>query len=239
MPLKKTYKKKFLKKTKTAANKKVYKKSNAKSSLFNNTVSNIMPFTYYTRLPYAGTISQSASVGGGAAQWRLNSIHDPNVAAGTGHQPRGHDQLQLLYQRYLVYGAMVEFNGRPTGDYVNTACIRMCVSATPLNGITLAPDNLETAMESRFAKLIPINSFGSAIRFKRYFHINRIWGASESQIQNEENYSSSFGTNPGKVAIVTLQMFTTSSDDAIPFEGTYRITYYVKLYSPVGLTRSV
>lgn len=56
-----------------------------------------------TWLKYCEALNVTTSVPGYAVySFNLNGLFDPNQT-GTGHQPRGYDQLTALYQRYRVY----------------------------------------------------------------------------------------------------------------------------------------
>jgi len=76
-------------------------------------------------------------------QFRLNSLFDPDFT-GTGHQPKGFDQLAALYQRYRVYRVRwkVEVDIVSSGFYP----LFLGVVATNTNsGFTNITDFAETA----------------------------------------------------------------------------------------------
>lgn len=84
-----------------------------------------------TWLRYAETIT---GLGGIPAdfdyQFRLNSLFDPNFT-GTGHQPRGFDQISALYNRYRVYRCnyKVMFTQENSGIINNIATV-YCSNST-------------------------------------------------------------------------------------------------------------
>lgn len=75
-------------------------------------------------------------------QFRLNSLFDPNLT-GTGHQPKGFDQLAALYNRYRVYRAKYRVTFAQTSNTIPLYC-----GAAPTNtltGFTDITDHAETA----------------------------------------------------------------------------------------------
>lgn len=91
--------------------------------------------------------------------WNLNSLFDPNYT-GTGHQPRGFDQLAALYERYRVYAVRYNvrvwlntgYNGSPTVPHV--------LVVVPTNSQSAFSSTVD-AQEQPFAKSIGYNSYYS------------------------------------------------------------------------------
>jgi hypothetical protein len=66
-----------------------------------------MPVHFRTTLSYAEKISINATSGVAATQvFSANGLYDPDVT-GTGHQPRGFDQLMAMYDHYVVERARI------------------------------------------------------------------------------------------------------------------------------------
>ena len=66
--------------------------------------SSVADLTYHKQV----TLNGSVVVGGtGFTQFRMNGVYDPEVAIGGG-QPRGFDQMALLYEEYTVTECMAE-----------------------------------------------------------------------------------------------------------------------------------
>lgn len=59
---------------------------------------------------YAENFALNPGVAGTAASYvySMNGLYDPNIT-GTGHQPRGFDQIMTLYDHYVVIGCKVDF----------------------------------------------------------------------------------------------------------------------------------
>jgi len=68
----------------------------------------MFPKTQLVELTYCDEVEIPNIVAGSAPyKFRLNSIFDPDMTA-TGHQPRGHDQWNAIYNKYCVIGAVVK-----------------------------------------------------------------------------------------------------------------------------------
>lgn len=61
---------------------------------------------YKLRYVHTGTLATETTTGFGQYSFRANSIYDPDYT-GVGHQPMGHDTLELLYGRYTVVGSAI------------------------------------------------------------------------------------------------------------------------------------
>lgn len=67
-----------------------------------------VPYKMCTKLRYCDTISLNIGLTGipGNYVFRGNSMYDPDFS-GAGHQPRGFDQLQALYDHHVVIGSKI------------------------------------------------------------------------------------------------------------------------------------
>lgn len=196
----------------------------------------IMPYNFYTKMPYGDTFVVTTAATLSFTQFRLNSLHDP-YETGIGGQPRGYDQFCQFYQRYLVYGCKVEVWIKPTGDNINDSLVNFIACAYPINGLATPPANISSALEGSMNTVKTVNQFGSQIHFKKYYDIAKIWGVNKKQLATEEVYSSSSNINPGKVAMLAIGLMATDGT-VIPCEGMFRLTYYTKMYAPINLPMS-
>lgn len=72
-----------------------------------------VPTTYYTKLRYSESINRTIGVGqADYFTFRANSVYAPTQTI-SGHQPRGFDQLMLLYNQYTVVGARITVTAAP------------------------------------------------------------------------------------------------------------------------------
>lgn len=191
---------------------------------------------YLTKLVYGEAINLQSPGGGTAVQYyqfKLNDLFDPDLT-GVGHQPRGFDQLTTLYQRYLVYGCKVIVEGKDTGTNANSTVL--VVNAYPNNGVNNTPGNIIDALEDRmtYTKNIDVNN---TFRFSKYYDMAHLWGATKSQLRNEENYSASTNTSPNKTGVVAIGIVA-SDGTVTALECTVTLVYYCAFYSPLELGQS-
>lgn len=73
-----------------------------------NQLTTPMPTRFTTRLRYVETYSINPGASGlaGSYVFKANGLYDTNIT-GTGHQPRGYDQLMAMYDHYVVTGAKI------------------------------------------------------------------------------------------------------------------------------------
>lgn len=81
--------------------------------------------------------------------FRLNSLYDPNET-GTGHQPRGYDELAAIYNSYTVLGAKwkVEAVAAQSSDDIRVFCH---VSTDSVSDIVSIQDGMERGKEVKSA----------------------------------------------------------------------------------------
>jgi len=88
-----------------------------------NTKQNVT-LRYGERVSYSGIAGSSAFY-----TFSANGMYDPNIT-GTGHQPRGFDQLMALYDHYIVKTATIEVWAQ--NNVVNPALLSIVVKDTNL-----------------------------------------------------------------------------------------------------------
>lgn len=93
-------------------NRKRYKKRRPRRRRTNQMVlrKSPMPLKFATKLRYVENFTMDAGAGGLAASYVFNAggLYDPNTT-GTGHQPRGWDQLIAMYDHAVVIGSKITF----------------------------------------------------------------------------------------------------------------------------------
>lgn len=89
------------------------------------------------------TSTTAAGPGDVMYSYNLNGLFDPNQT-GTGHQPRGYDQLSALYQRYRVYRVRYEvsyslaYTNSTSPAYVGLSCTNAAIG-TSFNDVVEQP----------------------------------------------------------------------------------------------------
>lgn len=77
----------------------------------------LLPKQLYNTLTYCETVNVSLSVAGlGSFLFSCNGMYDPNIS-GTGHQPRGFDQMMALYDHYTVLKSRMKMTVVSNGNY--------------------------------------------------------------------------------------------------------------------------
>lgn len=198
------------------------------------------PPVKYCKLHYSEAFtftSGAAGVLGTEQVMNLNSLYDPNALAG-GHQPYGHDELNLLYKNYKVYG--VKFTlifSNPSAD--NMVC---AARISPPNGPqSLTGQSGTQVAEQPMSVLKYINNSGRQIvTITQYFPMSTILGVTPLQFKSAYNnsYTAAFGANPS--AMPTLRI---SAGDANGVQGStvscqINMTFYTQCYERAPLAQS-
>lgn len=123
--------------------------------------------------------------------FRLGSLFDVDLT-GTGHQPYGHDQIALIYKRYMVHDVKVKLEWfDPSTDGVVVGYCLMYQGSC--NGMSVG--ELE---EKPYSKLVSINNTGSQNAYQEFTVSNHtLLGLRKEQMRdNEVYYGSDFGGSP-------------------------------------------
>jgi hypothetical protein len=91
-----------------------------------------LPFTLHSKLKYAEHILVTGTTGGlGLYVFNASSLYDPNYT-GTGHQPRGFDQIMPLYDHFVVLKSTIKV--RLVSQTVNSVVMAgVALSSTTTN----------------------------------------------------------------------------------------------------------
>lgn len=180
--------------------------------------STVVRFLYSTRF------SINPGVGGlaGSQVFRLGSIFDPDFT-NVGHQPVGHDQYALLYERYQVYEIEyhVEFCNRDTAQ-------NQCVGVR-FSDVTDTSTDRDVNIENGYvewAVLGPSQAGPRTFRGKVYNHA--VHGVTYKQYMGNDDYGAQFGSNPVEDAFMVL-FADGLGDDSDAVDGVVSIVYKTKL----------
>lgn len=194
----------------TPRKRKLTNKPVAKSSrrrLFGPTQNRIgpLPKSQRTKFIYADRIVVTSPASAGLCGNYVigaNGLFDPDLT-GTGHQPRGFDQLiGQLYTKYCVVKATIEI------WWPNNA------SAALINGVvvdrgTTVTNNLEDYTENGTA-IIKYNHTDSPVYMKKVVDVAKFLG--KKDIVDDPDCHGTVGTSP--TDLVTFQLFTARQDAA-------------------------
>lgn len=160
--------------------------------------------------------------------FRLNSIFDPNFT-GTGHQPYGHDQMALLYNKYKVIGVYIdlEFTSPTSGGVVCAAMIRQANDTFSSTGA--ATDSIA---EKTMAHTETLNQYGKGkIRFRQYMPMHEIIGVTKEQFRSsiDDTYTAAFGSNPvSPLLVINCCSVGSGAGDSVSCR--VNLTYYTQCY---------
>lgn len=132
--------------------------------------------------------------------YRLNGPYDPDSGAG-GDQPRGFDQLALIYGAYRVLSARItlEFTAASQpGAYVGYRVRRSTAGAS--SGYTLGAISQQPFTQLR---LLPTSGTMKAT-FKFTVDPSAVWGMRESQLIDDPNFASLVNTVPANQVYIDI-----------------------------------
>lgn len=196
-----------------------------------------LPDRFFTKLKYTDihALTFTGSSGVPANQsYRVNSIFDPDIT-GTGHQPLGHDEFAVLYNRYRVYGMKyhITLSNQSTTDYADVA-VSLRPNLTPYTSIY-------TAMESPYCQKLtigPETGSRNIAQIKGYASVAKLRGLSKRQVAIEDDLSALFGSNPGNMPMLTILIQNQNSASSIVVNARVDVEYYVCMYDRKLLVQS-
>lgn len=169
------------------------------------------PQAVQTKMRYVDSFIISCQAGGavGATQIiRLNSVYDPDQV-NTGHQPQGYNDLERIYNRYLVYGVSIKIEVPPS----NQVGLALAYRFNPANdGWALTGRRCNQPFEQSTGGGGLISSNMPTVFDLGYMSIGAVQGQPNSAIMNGLLYASAPGFNPSVVP--TLQIGLGSIDYA-------------------------
>lgn len=188
---------------------------------FGNTMLVKMHYGHMTGLTANGLTTASR------VTYRLNSLFDPDQT-GVGHQPYQYDQLNLIYQRSLVYAAAVKLEwNNPSADGLYCGYNIRGPDTKGVNG-----DTMDTLLERPNAKAIAINNSGKQVVTQNiYVPLHKLNGKSKvSFMADTDNYSEPTGgpaiTKQNQVEVWVLD----STGGTANVNVRISITYYALMY---------
>lgn len=133
-------------------------------------------------------------------QFRLNSIFDPNFTQ-IGHQPSAHDQMEPLFEQYVVTDCsykvkMNNVDGNSTvvcGVYVSDS-----VNTTANATLIIEQGNVDWQL------LGDIGSGHDIVEFSGSVDLPKLMGKARSNYIDGSQYNAAFGSNPADVGFLTI-----------------------------------
>lgn len=191
-----------------------------------------IPDVYSTKLKFAQVNSNVGSLS--LAQiYAGNGIFDPDIT-GVGLQPKGYDELSILYKRYRVKGSRITVN------ICNNQTTAMQIVLFPdLEGIAFAsPDDALTAPYSKQVFLAQNGAGSSSQKIVHYMNTQRITG---DRVTDDalEGLTGNIGTGANPTKVWYWQIFGIDSiGNTTNVQYSTVIEYYVDFFDRKDLDMS-
>jgi len=160
--------------------------------------------------------------------FRSNSCFDPNVT-GTGHQPRGYDQIMTMYQFIAVREAQIEVwfqprDGAPAMVTINS------------NGTTMFSPSRNDALENKTAVVATAGGVSSGE--PRYLCLRvKPWQLAGTTL-TENDYKHASGSNPVVSQFFNVIGMPLETTDTGNIDCVARITFHCQVTEPIEPTAS-
>ncbi len=150
-------------------------------------------------LRYADTFTMTTGVPGLTTQvMNLNSLFDPD-RTGTGHQPRGFDQLSTLYSRYRVYGVSFKVN---CNLFTSTNDV-LIIGVYPRNG-TGTPANFSDSVENPWAVVDQYSLYVKPKTLKGFINLAELNGKTKTAYTADDTTQASTNASPTETMVMDI-----------------------------------
>lgn len=209
-----------------------WKRRKVRKSVIPSTVA--LPKTQYVRMRYVDSILISGSTGViGTQKFKLNSLYDPDQT-GTGHQPMGRDQWEVLYRRYGVVGVKATLRWNfATG----TSPIEVGGFVSPLVSLTATSFSEIDEQGTAKSSTLSASSAYPYLTTKHYFSAKKFFNIRDMK-DNMSDVGQYFGSDPSRIAY--LHLFAQAADltSSISVRVHVTLDYVVMLAEPKELPQS-
>jgi len=162
-------------------------------------------------------------------KYNLNGLFDPNNS-GTGHQPKGYDQLSALYQRYRVYQTRWTCNLSPYQTFYPTQLV--CVPTNSVTGFTAAAD----AYEATWAKSLWITTLPDTMG--GVVNLSMLNGKTPVAYASDDSTQALVSANPTEQLILHIMTQTLDGSTPLGVFFTIKLEFDVEFSDPVQLAQS-
>ena len=188
------------------------------------------------KLRYCDTISLNAAIGTVDKHiFRCNNIYDPDYT-GVGHQPMGYNEMEAMYQHYVVESATiyVRYTSQVTTPTTGASHVGII-----LEDDLLTPTSYNTLVETqRGVNTIVTPSGTKTTTLKKHFDLRKFFCVKGVDIPSKYSGTTG-GTLPEENAFWTLwQSGISTSEDAAGIFVDVMIEYNVKFFEPRNMSGS-
>lgn len=183
----------------------------------------------------------TTGITGSEQAFRLNSMFDPNFTSVVfGHQPRGYDQLALLYQRYRVYKVKCQVTVHaPTGGNVLPFVAVNVRPSANTTAYTLANQWYDQIKErANCTILTACQGNGTDNTWEEEFYIADIEGISRQKLMNDNDYEAATNGNPTITPYLAVAVGSLNRAPGCSAWITVSLEYFAKWTSPANTIAS-
>lgn len=190
------------------------------------------------RLPYRQTVTlQTASVTGlpGTTIFSTNSLGDPDVSGG-GHQPLFHDQLAVIYQKYMVLGVKFRIQFVDTSGKDWKTCVFVSEEGDIYNPASYEFDRTAEKVGCSKAGVFT-NEIGKR-QINGYIDNTKMRGFGKKRYEAVTHHEANFGSNPTVQYYLTLVAETVDKATSTSITAVVDLVYYGYAYSTKTVAQS-
>lgn len=158
----------------------------------------------------------------------LNGLYDPDVS-GVGHQPMAFDEMNGIYNDYVVYGAKFEVYMLSTDSGGLTI---VGTTVYPGSGTTTVKERYIENPNTMFKMLSNQTDGNSTAFFSKYVDIAQIYGRTRSQLITEDYFKGNGSANPTDLICLILWAAGYNGGNTAPVGCQVRITYFTHWFNP-------
>jgi len=166
-------------------------------------------------------------------QFRLNSLFDPNLT-GTGHQPKGFDQLAAFYNRYRVYDCDYEITFVQTSNVIPLYC-----GAAPTNTLTGFTDITDHAETPYCQYLFAVNSNPLQTgKFRGHVDLAKLNGKTRVAYAADDTTQALTTANPAEQLNLHVMLQSSDNSTNVSAFAFVQLKYHVEFSDPAQLGQS-
>lgn len=203
------------------------------SSRANRTASTgVVPAEVFRALPYydaASLIFSSVSLT--SRIYRISSLYDPDFT-GTGHQPRGFDQLAQMYENYKVHACKIDVTFTTKDTTTDSfMCFVHAYDLTKLEYSWNAIDlNENPGGPIRMGILTNTNR---QCTISLYVKLHKVTGVSKTSYNSNDEYGAYIGSNPAVNTFLNIGAYTLDgSTNTAGIDYHANFTFFSHLFRP-------
>lgn len=183
-----------------------------------------VPDRFFTRLNYTELITMQYTGTLKTYQFRVNCLNDPNYTA-TGHQPMGHDQFALLYNKYKVHGC------KYTIIFSNTNVNYQGEAIVQLRPNSVLSASFEDAMEAPYKQYRVLGAEGSGPNaITGYASVAKVFGVKKSEVSASKDFQANVGSDPTNQIYLNIYTQNQATATALDIQVRVNLTFYCEFY---------